>query len=72
MQYYAIQHKKTGRYIAGTDFSRNAKKPRQILSNSLLPPKLFNGEGLQTEIKCRHINLKYYRVVVVEVRKAVV
>lgn len=72
MQYYAIQHKKTGQYIAGTDFNRADGKPRQIFSSALLPPKLFNGDELQHEIAKRHINLKNYRVVVVEVRKAVV
>jgi hypothetical protein len=72
MQYYAIQHKKTKRFLAGTDFSRSASKPRQILSNLERPPKLFIGENLQTEIDCRRINLKDYRIVVVEVRRVVV
>ena len=72
MQYYAIQHKRTGRYVAGTDFSQADGKPRQILSDSLKPPKLFNGEELQIEIDRRRINLKEYGIVVVEVRKAVV
>lgn len=72
MQYYAIQYKKTGQYIAGTDFSRGHGKPRQILSSIMRPPKLFNGEELQIEIERRKIDLKHYRVVVVEVRKAMV
>ena len=72
MQYYAIQHKRSGRFISGTDFSSTNGKPRQIYSNSLRPPKLFNGEELTDEIKLRNINLKNYRVVVVEVRKAVI
>lgn len=70
MQYYAIQHKKTERYISGTDFSR--KSPRQILTTPLCPPMLFNGAELSAEIGRRHINLKDYRVIVVEVRKAAV
>lgn len=72
MQYYAIQHIRSGRFISGTDFSRIDGKPRQIFSDALRPPKLFNGEELSTQIKLRNINLKNYRVVVVEVRKAMV
>lgn len=70
MQYYAIKNKKTGRYIAGTNFNREDGKPTQIYSSTLCPPKLFNGEELAFEIKHRGINLKYFKVEVVEVRKA--
>lgn len=71
MQYYAIKNKKTGRYVAGTNFNRFDGKPIQIYSSLYHPPKLFHGEELAVEIKRRGINLKYFKVEVVEVRKAV-
>ena len=71
MQYYAIQHKETGCFLAGTDFSRTPARPRQIFSSPWRPPLLFHGDRLARELKRRHIDLKRYAVVVVEVRKAV-
>jgi hypothetical protein len=71
MKYYAIQHKETGRYISGTDFSRADGQPRQIYATTERPPLLLNGERLSAELKRRNIDLKHYAVVVVEVGKAV-
>lgn len=68
--YYAIQNKRTGRYISGTDFSRNASKPQQIMSSDLRPPLLLNGLELNSEIKHRGISLDRYRVVAVEIKEA--
>lgn len=68
MKYYAIQDRKTGRYISGTNF--RGVKPRQMLSTAYRPPRLFHGEELASEIRRRHINTKHYKVVVVEVRRA--
>ena len=71
MKYYAIQHKETGRFVAGTDFSRADGKPRQMFATPNKPPLLFGGERLGWELRYRHIDLKYYKIVVVEVEKAV-
>lgn len=71
MKYYAIQHKATGRYISGTDFSRADGKVRQIFASPNRPPLLLGGERLSLELKHRRIDLKRYAVVVVEVGKAV-
>lgn len=70
MQYYAIQHKETGCFIAGTDFSRTPSRPRQIFSSPWRPPLLFHGDNLAKELRRRHIDTRRYRVVIVEIRKA--
>ncbi len=71
MQYYAIQHKETGRYLSGTDFRRADGKPRQFFSSPDRPPLLLSGDRLGYELKRRRIDTRRYRVVVVEIRKAV-
>lgn len=71
MKYYAIQHKETGRFVAGTDFSRADGKPRQIFASPARPPLLLSGARLSAELGRRSIDLKRYAVVVVEVGKAV-
>lgn len=71
MKYYAIQHKETGRFVAGTDFSRADGKPRQMFATPNKPPLLIGGERLGMELRYRHIDLKRYTIVVVEVGKAV-
>lgn len=70
MQYYAIQHKETGRFVAGTDFSRADGKVCQLFATPEHPPLLIGGEKLSIELDRRHIDLKKYSLVVVEVRKA--
>jgi hypothetical protein len=71
MKYYAIQHKETGRFVAGTDFSRVDGQLRQIYASENRPPLLIGGERLRIELMRRHINLKRYQIVIVEVGKAV-
>lgn len=68
MQYYAIQDRFTKRFVAGT--TRVGLMLQQILSDQDNPPLLFSGATLIRELKRRHINLKHYRIVVVDVRKA--
>jgi hypothetical protein len=69
MKYYAIQEKATGRFISGTDFSRADGKPRQMFVTPSRAPLLISGDRLGSELRHRHIDLKHYEVVVVEVRK---
>jgi hypothetical protein len=69
MTYYAIRNKKTRQYISGTDYRVSASKPCQIMSSALRPPLLISGATLQTEILVRHINLKYYEIVAVEIKE---
>ena len=71
MKYYAIQHKETGRFVAGTDFSRADGQLRQRFATPNKPPLLIGGERLGLELRYRHIDLKKYAIVVVEVGKAV-
>ena len=71
MKYYALQHKETGRFVAGTDFSRADGKPRQMYATPNKPPLLIGGERLGWELRDRHLDLKKYAIVVVEVGKAV-
>ena len=69
MTYYAIRNKKTRQYISGTDYSRKAAKPCQIMSSALRSPLLISEAALRTEILVRHINLKYYEIVAVEIKE---
>lgn len=71
MKYYAIQHKETGRFVAGTDFSHADGKVKQIFATASHPPLLLGGERLSYELKHRQIDLTRYTVVIVEVGKAV-
>lgn len=64
-RYYAIRHKESGRFVSGTDFRYNP--PHQILEDEYHPPRLFWGGGVEGEIRHRHINLKRYEVVQVEI-----
>jgi hypothetical protein len=64
---YAVKHKATGKMITGTDF--RYPHPRQII-NEYHPPLLFTGYDLVREIHRRHINLKRYTVVRVNVEVA--
>ena len=64
MKYYAIQRKADGMLITGTDFRYQI--PRQLVELSL-PPLLFTGYTLETEVKRREINTKKYQVVTIEI-----
>lgn len=69
MIYYAFKNRRNGKLISGTDF-RNPKKYRQILSNEYRRPLLLCKHQLETEVKCREINLKTYKIVeVIEIFK---
>jgi len=63
MVFYAIKNKKTGKLITGTTWN-----DRQLFSD-IYPPKLFDKTIIDTEIKCRKINLKYYKIVKVEIKE---
>ncbi len=62
--WYAIRHKKTGKFLYGTDF--NYDKPRQRLTDNNSPPKLFDDYNLELELYRRRINLRLYEVVEIE------
>lgn len=68
-KYYAIQNKRDGRLISGTDFSRSDGHPRQILHDDLHPPRLFSAQELDFELKHRRVNLDKYQVIVVKVER---
>lgn len=63
---YAIKHKENGRFITGTDF--NCTPPRQVMS-TMERPLLLTGYELLSEIQRRHINLRRYKVCMVEVKE---
>ena len=65
--WYAIRHKKSGKYIYGTDF--NYDRNRQRLSDDLCPPMLFSRISLEVEIIHRQIDLRYYEVVPVQLKE---
>ena len=65
---YAIKHKKTGKYITGTNF--RTCPPSQIM-NENLAPLILNDSGInfQTELLFRNINFKYYKAVPIEIHE---
>lgn len=66
--FYAIKHKKSGKYIQGTDY--NYSPPRQRMCETEDDaPLLLNEAVLDTNLKARRINLKLYEVVPVEIRE---
>lgn len=65
--WYAFKNRRNGKLIRGTDFRRSP--PRQILADENLPPKLFNGYELLSEMRRRNINTKTYDVICVEVKE---
>lgn len=67
MRYYAIIERATGRCVSGTDFSRADGKPRQIFASDLRPPLLLTSANLDLELKRRRINLRRYKVCIVEI-----
>ena len=70
MKYYAIREKATLRFVAVTDFSHGDGSCRQIFASPYHPPLLLCAERLGPELKRRHIDLKRYEVIAVEIRKA--
>ncbi len=65
--WYAIRHKKSGKYLYGTDF--NYDRNRQQLSDDLRSPMLFSRRDLEFQIIHRQIDLKYYEVVPVQLKE---
>lgn len=63
---YAIKHKATGRFVAGTDY--NFYPPQQILSD-YRPPLLLTGYDLLYELERRKVNMKSYSVVKVTLKE---
>lgn len=63
---YAVKHKKTGRFITGTDF--RYCPPRQILSD-YNSPLILTGYNLMSELKHRKVSMRYYTVVTVTVEE---
>lgn len=68
MKYYAVQEKTTGRFVAGTDFSRADGVPRQMFASECRAPLLLPEIKVQSELLRRRIDPKRYRVVIVEIR----
>lgn len=63
---YAIKHRKTGRFVTGTDF--RFSPPRQILSK-YDSPILFTDYSLLREITRRKVSMRHYTVVKVAVEE---
>ena len=70
---YVIRRKKDGALVTGTDFRRFPR--RQILRSPTCPPLIISDydgdlpESLESEIKNRCINLKYYEIMPVEIKQ---
>lgn len=65
--WYAIKHKASGRFLYGTDF--NYTNCRQRLSDDLCAPRLFSRIDLRRELLRRHINLKKYEIVPIQLKE---
>ena len=65
VQYYVIKRKKDGKVVSGTDFRYYPYHSR--FANEFSPPMLFTEHNLDLEIKRRGINLKYYKVVPINI-----
>ena len=57
--WYAIQNRRSGKLVGGTDFSTH----RQRLADEYLPPKLFSEHEVNYEFKRRRMNPNTYRIV---------
>lgn len=69
MKLYAIQNKKSKQYIYGTVFSYPTK---QRLTSNIKEAMFFKDceyMRITTESKRREINLKYYKLVEVEIKE---
>ncbi|MGL5433787.1 MAG: hypothetical protein ACRDBO_00120 [Lachnospiraceae bacterium] len=73
MMFYAIKRKRGGKqFVTGTDYRYNP--PRQICNPCLPPLILSDYDGqiqslVDTALASRHVNLKYYELVSVEVKE---
>ena len=68
MKYFLVQHKKTGRFVAGTDFSYDLGH-RQIYADENRPPRLFpiDAKLLKPELARRGIALAKFKLVEIEI-----
>lgn len=70
---YVIRRKKDGALVTGTDFRHFPHS--QILRYPTRPPLIISDydgnlpESLESEIKNRCINLKYYEIVQIEIKQ---
>lgn len=66
--FYIFKNKKTGGIVTGTDYRKYP--PNQIM-DEYFPPLIVSDANLdfETEIACRHINLKYYKAVPVVIQE---
>ena len=69
MKYYAIQRKKDGLFVSGSD--RRYDPPHCIMADEYRPPLLlpFDLRLANIERICRRINLKQYKIVVIEIKE---
>ena len=65
--FYAIKHKVSGDFVLGTDY--NYSPPRQRICTPDDVPLLLSESVLDSNLKARHINLKRFEVVPVEIRE---
>lgn len=68
MKYFLVQNRKTGRFVAGTDFSYDLNH-RQIYADENRPPRLFpvDVKFLKPELARRGIKLAKFKLVEIEI-----
>ncbi len=70
---YVVRRKKDGKLVTGTDFRHFPR--HQILQYPTKPPLIISDydgdlpESVESEIKNRGINLKYYDIVPIEIKQ---
>lgn len=69
MKYYAIQRKKDGLFVSGSD--KRYYPPHCIMANEYRPPLLlpFDLRLANGRMICRRINPKRYKLVVIEIKE---
>lgn len=67
MKYFAFRRKKDKKFVAGTDF--NYSPPHSIFVDDYRPILLLTISDLHRERMRRQINLKYYDIVMLEVKE---
>ena len=61
--WYVIVNRRTGRFVAGTDFTGGKGHYRQRLADEYLAPRLFTKHEVDFEFKHRGMNPKTYKIV---------
>lgn len=69
MKYYAIQRKKDALFVSGSDW--RYYPPHCIMADKYRPPLLlsFDLRLANSEMICRRINPKRYKLVVIEIKE---